>query len=182
MNKLVIPTILLATVMVAGMFAFMPVEQASTVHDTVRSNTLEIIDVATTPANFDITDDDELRITSDNPFNIIGINCVQVDSDNAEHILETQIVITNRPTATGTDAANNYDNVSADIPIVGGGQITFQLIDDADFGKYVANGGDFIVFDFGTLTDDGDADETIDCNVQVNSAADSTVTAQWVAV
>jgi len=34
MNKLTIPTILVATVMVAGMFAFMPVEQASTVHTT----------------------------------------------------------------------------------------------------------------------------------------------------
>ena len=34
MNKFAIPTILLTTVMVAGMFAFMPVEQASTVHTT----------------------------------------------------------------------------------------------------------------------------------------------------
>ena len=32
MNKLTIPAILTATIMVAGMFAFMPVEQASTVH------------------------------------------------------------------------------------------------------------------------------------------------------
>ncbi len=35
MNNLVIPAILLATVMVAGMFAFMPVYQASTVHTTI---------------------------------------------------------------------------------------------------------------------------------------------------
>jgi len=34
MNKLVIPSILLTTVMVAGIFAFMPVEQVSTVHET----------------------------------------------------------------------------------------------------------------------------------------------------
>jgi len=32
MNKFTIPSILVATVLVAGMFAFMPVEQASTVH------------------------------------------------------------------------------------------------------------------------------------------------------
>ena len=32
MNKIAIPAILVATVMVAGMFAFMPVDQASTVH------------------------------------------------------------------------------------------------------------------------------------------------------
>ena len=51
MNKLTIPAILVATVMVAGIFAFMPVEQASTVHTTlgqlnVGSNT----DVATNVA------------------------------------------------------------------------------------------------------------------------------------
>ena len=33
-----IPTILVATVMVAGIFAFLPVEQASTVHDTIIAN------------------------------------------------------------------------------------------------------------------------------------------------
>ena len=32
MNKLTIPAILVATVMIAGIFAFMPVQQASTVH------------------------------------------------------------------------------------------------------------------------------------------------------
>ena len=35
MNKFAIPAILVATVMVAGIFAFMPVEQASTVHTTI---------------------------------------------------------------------------------------------------------------------------------------------------
>jgi len=35
MNKLIIPTILTATVLVAGIFAFMPVQQASTVHTTI---------------------------------------------------------------------------------------------------------------------------------------------------
>ncbi len=54
MNKLVIPTILLATVMVAGMFAFMPVDQASTVHTTIQGSqsnqviTLIAQDTATT--------------------------------------------------------------------------------------------------------------------------------------
>jgi len=41
MNKLIIPTILTATVLVAGMFAFMPVQQASTVHTTVQANTAQ---------------------------------------------------------------------------------------------------------------------------------------------
>ena len=35
MNKLTIPSILAATVLIAGIFAFMPVEKASTVHVTI---------------------------------------------------------------------------------------------------------------------------------------------------
>jgi len=38
MSKLMIPAILVATIMVAGIFAFMPVQQASTVHDTIQTN------------------------------------------------------------------------------------------------------------------------------------------------
>ena len=37
MNRLAIPTILAATVLVAGIFVFMPVQQASTVHTTLAS-------------------------------------------------------------------------------------------------------------------------------------------------
>ena len=47
MNKLTIPAILVATVMVAGAFAFMPVQQASTVHTsgtiTVSSATIALV-------------------------------------------------------------------------------------------------------------------------------------------
>jgi len=42
MNKLTIPAILAATVLVAGMFAFMPVEQASTVHTIIQASTTQI--------------------------------------------------------------------------------------------------------------------------------------------
>jgi len=52
MNKLTIPTILAATVMIAGIFAFMPIEQASTVHTTIvlagfEANALGVGDIAT---------------------------------------------------------------------------------------------------------------------------------------
>ena len=39
MNKFTIPAILVVTVLVAGIFAFMPVEKASTVHTTLQSAT-----------------------------------------------------------------------------------------------------------------------------------------------
>ena len=50
MNKLIIPTILIATVLVAGIFAFMPVEQASTVHETIIADiggvAIDLVNVA----------------------------------------------------------------------------------------------------------------------------------------
>ena len=50
MNKLMIPTILVATVMVAGIFAFMPVQQASTVHTTILAS-VEHLNVKVMPAD-----------------------------------------------------------------------------------------------------------------------------------
>jgi len=54
MNKLTIPAILVATVMVAGIFAFMPVEQASTVHTTAAGQGFKTATVGT--ADFDAGD------------------------------------------------------------------------------------------------------------------------------
>ena len=42
MNKLIIPAILTATVLVAGMFAFMPIEKAATVHTTILGKRLVV--------------------------------------------------------------------------------------------------------------------------------------------
>ena len=38
MNKLTIPSILAATVLIAGIFAFMPVEKANTVHTSLGTD------------------------------------------------------------------------------------------------------------------------------------------------
>jgi len=45
MNKLAIPIVLLAVIMVAGIFAFSPVDTASTVHDTVSDDFDELLDL-----------------------------------------------------------------------------------------------------------------------------------------
>ena len=37
MTKIIIPSLMVATILVAGIFAFMPIEQASTVHNTITS-------------------------------------------------------------------------------------------------------------------------------------------------
>ena len=41
MNKVVIPAILSVTILIAGIFAFMPVEKAATVHTTILADTAE---------------------------------------------------------------------------------------------------------------------------------------------
>src|SRR3989344_6050771 len=49
LNKIIIPAALVATIVIAGIFAFMPVEKASTVHGTLATSTSQ----ATTDTNVD---------------------------------------------------------------------------------------------------------------------------------
>jgi hypothetical protein len=44
MKKIVIPAVLAATVLVAGMFAFMPVEKAATVHSTILAQDTFVVE------------------------------------------------------------------------------------------------------------------------------------------
>jgi len=74
MNKLTIPTILVATVMVAGIFAFMPVEQASTVHTTIQLQT-----VIKSDTDMDATD--TIVLTCTQPFSVTSI---VFETDNAD--------------------------------------------------------------------------------------------------
>jgi len=76
MNKIIIPTLLIATVIAVGFFAFSPVEQASTVHTTITN-------VAMIPFIVDCaeillaggSDDGEitLDVTGNNPIRVTAI-------------------------------------------------------------------------------------------------------------
>ena len=56
MVKIIIPILLVFTVVVAGLFAFIPVQEAATVHTVVMANTMRIdeIIVATTAVDLDL--------------------------------------------------------------------------------------------------------------------------------
>jgi len=56
LNKFTIPAILVVTVLVAGIFAFMPVEKASTVHTTIQSATQADTQTTTLQANINKQD------------------------------------------------------------------------------------------------------------------------------
>ena len=85
MNKLAIPAILAATVLVAGIFAFMPVEQASTVHagatgilgETTELRLVFEDELLMTAA----CDNDLIRIDANAPFRILSIQAANGDLD-----------------------------------------------------------------------------------------------------
>ena len=56
MKRYVIPSVLIVTVLLAGVFAFQPIERASTVHTTITSNTATEIDAKDQFLAFTIND------------------------------------------------------------------------------------------------------------------------------
>jgi len=63
LNKLVIPAILAVTVMVAGIFAFSPIDQVSTVHAPVLDSSELSCDEVTATTSIVDTGDDDAEIT-----------------------------------------------------------------------------------------------------------------------
>jgi len=94
LNKLVIPTILIATVLIAGIFAFSPIEKASTVHAGLTG--IQVVEDSGTG----ITEDDRVRVVFD------------CDKDFA--ITEIYFTLTNLDTDGGTETLDIGDD-SADL-------------------------------------------------------------------
>ena len=173
MNKLTIPAILVATVMVAGIFAFMPVEQATTVHTTIIDETMQIISVDSTAADFAYTDDDELRISSSEPYQLIGVTCTNDDDTDVDASVDFADLVV---TVDGSTDAAIITNANVDVDDAA----VFQIwLSEGAF--YASEGGtNSIVIDLGTITGE-DGDELINCIVTVETKESSTVTAIWTA-
>ena len=75
MNKLTMPAILVATVMVAGVFAFMPVEQASTVHTTIQGAGGTSLDDVLAASM--ITEVEAVSVTDSNTGDIVTLACTE---------------------------------------------------------------------------------------------------------
>jgi len=128
MNKLLIPTILVATVLVAGIFAMLPVENASAVHTTIQANNAQLVRATEVAANFvDIVDGNDLEIISTAPFCVVsmvvqitavtgdafGYSGVEIDNvaltrDEGTAVADTTV---NDPNATETVTAEWIDNL-----------------------------------------------------------------------
>jgi hypothetical protein len=67
MKKIVIPTVLAATIIVAGMFAFMPVQRAATVHSTI-TGAMDIQDIFASQADANTVTVDLQLVRQDGTF------------------------------------------------------------------------------------------------------------------
>ena len=87
MNKITIPTLLLGVVMIAGAFAFMPVQEASTVHTSVTgaSDQIKVITAAAVDGTV-ITGGTSTTLTCATGCIVNGITITFVDSNNDEEI------------------------------------------------------------------------------------------------
>ena len=89
MNKIAIPALLVATVMVAGMFAFAPVEQASTVHTTAASteNSIKYVTVTATcdvtVGDIDDCDQIEIDVDTGDVYRVVSAQMTATESGGA---------------------------------------------------------------------------------------------------
>lgn len=170
MNRYAIPAILTATVLLAGFFAFSPVEEASTVHTTIQATAIQIQTVDSTPPAFAITDNDEMRITSTDAYVVLGIECTFVDTDGGVADATPGPVIT----VDGATATPGLD--------LGDPGVTSTDRYLTDLSDYVSEGGaDSLVFDWGVITTES-GDESIDCTVAFLASGDDTITVAWTTV
>lgn len=83
--KKVIPTILAATVLVAGIFAFMPINKASTIHSSINSDIIDQERIFTFNIDTPVALNDVALVVSADTFALTGeIAAKLIDADNAE--------------------------------------------------------------------------------------------------
>lgn len=126
MNKLVIPTILVSITLVAGIFAFMPVEKASTVHTTVQGT--QFNNIAAT-FNTDLSSNATATCTTGD-FLAFFTFTNGTDTGNQGEVTFTSLGISDLPSA-GLDLSvvltlANQTSVSGTMGAVSGTTLTFS--------------------------------------------------------
>ena len=168
MNKLTIPAILVATVMVAGIFAFMPVQQASTVHTTFLLPATTGIACATEAVDIGAEiDDDILTFTFTSPIllmsvlfdgdanmagDTLGFDAVTIDGADAIALMQ------NFAEALDDTPDLNWNNEGPFFsqPIYVGA--TLAMVADDDDGNALGANDDFTVTFCGIVEDAGNFD------------------------
>jgi len=163
MNKLTIPAILVATVMVAGIFAFMPVQQASTVHTTIQGTQLEIRQVTAVGVD-DALDASVLTITADDlPFQLLALRFIPGTTG-------TPVVVTDEfefddMSVDGATMTTVATTVNVDIT-AGGYDVLHELGETAEH-TFIGLTGTLFEFTFETSATPPDTTETVDITITI---------------
>jgi len=109
MNNKAIPTLLIATIMIAGAFAFMPVEEASTVHATANSSSVQYAEDLTDRLAAANTDTATITIdagATDSIFKLDSIIvCINGSNDAGGDVQLSTLVIDGATMVEGTDGS-----------------------------------------------------------------------------
>jgi len=164
MNKLVIPAILVATVMVAGIFAFIPVEQAVTVHDTLVADLQG--DGGLDHDDIDTNIDNLTTDVSDVADDVNRLDVTVFASGPAPNPASVNVKLIAGPGVV--DSVNGQAQIEIDILVVdpdGSGVVGLDLVDFTftftarDGGDGITEiGGDFVDVGNGLYTISADAD------------------------
>ena len=115
MKKIVIPTVLAATIIVAGMFAFMPVQRAATVHSTLAGMDIQDIFASASDANT-VTVDVQL-VNADGSF-VAGATFTATSVvGNLGTITVTEVAESNGAYRLTLDTQNNLPTGRSDISL-----------------------------------------------------------------
>ena len=133
-KQFAIPAILAATVLIAGIFAFMPIEQATTVHTTIQGTQNQLVRVASpictiVDAEADGDCNISVNITAGTPaiFRSIEIQAFEGADAGDDNFNYAQVNVTNGPQNLVNPAANTNDlkittaGNDGGTPFVGGG-------------------------------------------------------------
>lgn len=157
LNKVLIPAALIATVVIAGIFAFMPVEKASTVHGSLASNINEAdravsfsmnqtwlaaarsTGIVVVPAQTGVTYSGTYAISA------TANNQTDANTDGAHSAFECGLGDGNGQQVSGTTAAGNATGdgapASGTLSNLGSGEGIRLAIDTAEFNAATAFGG-----------------------------------------
>jgi len=181
MNKLAIPSILTAAVLIAGIFAFMPVEQAVTVHDTIVADLQGVggLDHDDLDTNIDNLTTDVSDVAAD--VNRLDVT-VFASGPAPDPVNDTDIELV---AGLGVvESGNGQAQIEIDILVIdpdGSGVVGLDLV-DFTFTFSARDGGDGITEIGGDFTEVGDGLYTISADADTDFGADGATLAYMITV
>ena len=134
MNKFLIPTILTATVLIAGIFALMPIEKATTVHGTIGASSMILEDTMVLPAN----GDDVLQTIDCGPNGGVIETFYQVNDDSTS--FSTYFIKSLKTTDDGNFADEKFKNDNFEITTADNDNSAYRNMFDRIGGDLDGNG------------------------------------------